>query len=110
MWAEQTFRDYVVGKVRDEIVLRRRKIANIKGWRRPWDGKEGADYEAWRTGKGSQWHPKFLDEIPDLPSDEDSSFTCGIKEDENGEKKGEEEEVWSPLANIKKNQRTSRVE
>ena len=106
-WSEQTFRDYVVGKVRDEIMLRNRKIANIKGWRRPWDGKEGADYESWRTGKGCQWHPKFLDEIKDLPSDEDSSFTCGVHDDEEGKKGEDEEAVWSPLANLKKRDRRS---
>jgi hypothetical protein len=106
-WSEQTFRDYVVGKVRDEMVTRRRKIANVKGWRRPWDGREGGDFEAWRTGKGCQWHPKFLDEIAELPSDEDSSFTCGLKEDGDGkgEGDGETEDVWSPLANLKKKAR-----
>ena len=48
-----------------------------------------------------------VDEIAELPSDEDSSFTCGLKEDGDGkgEGDGETEDVWSPLANLKKKAR-----
>jgi hypothetical protein len=76
-WSENEFKKYVETKVRTNIVMRRRKISNIKGWRRPWDGFEGNDYDEWRTGKGCQWHPKYLDEIPKTASDEDSSFSVG---------------------------------
>ena len=86
-WSENEFKTYVETKVRNEVVMRRRKIANIQGWARPWDGFEGKDYEEWRTGKGCQWHPKFLDEIPKTASDEDSSFSVG--EDPHTVKEGE---------------------
>ena len=87
-WSENEFKLYVENKVKNNIIMRRRKISNIKGWRRPWDGFEGNDYNEWRTGKGCQFHPKWMDEIPKTESDEDSSFSVG--EDPN-EKEGSKE-------------------
>lgn len=87
-WSENEFKKYVENKVRMNVVNRRRKIANIQGWRRPWDGFEGGDYYEWRTGKGCQWHPKYMDEIPGTASDEDSNFS--LEEEKEEEKEGAE--------------------
>ncbi len=106
-WAKGELMTEVEDKVKKGIVLRRRKIANIKGWRRPWDGREGKDYDDWRTGPGCQWHPKFLDDIPKTESDEESGFSLADndgeggdddddqKKKETGEKKQEEGEEGS---------------
>ena len=90
-WSEDEFKKYVEDKVKRDIVMRRRKIANIQGWRRQWDGFEGTEYEEWRTGKGCQFHPKWMDEIPATASDEDSSFSVG--EDPTETKAGEGKEA-----------------
>ena len=92
-WARGELMTEVEDKVKKNIMLRRRKIANIKGWRRPWDGREGKDYEDWRTGPGSQWHPKFLDDIPKTESDEESGFSLADNDgdgDDDGDKQKKE--------------------